>query len=190
MGPTGIELITEAVHALDAAKQKIADAEAALSAAKAALAQAHAGHAAAKEHLEKLVASGRCITNGCTHEHHTPTNGAKAVTNGTTNGKAAVLALKKTESKYAALDNTDMKIVWRIAFQLLADPVVDYAAYGERLWGPDVPFKTVKNRLSTNLAYLCKESIGVAEALGSNKYRINKAKLAEKSRLPVPEAAS
>lgn len=186
MGPTGIELIKQAVYAIDAAKQKIADAE-------AALARARGEHAAAEENLAKLVASGACITNGCTHEHHATTNGVQPVTNGTTNGvpsKVAAVTLKKTQPKFAALENKDMKIVWRIAFQLLADPVVDYAAYGERLWGPDVPFKTVKNRLSTNLAYLCKENIGVAEALGSNTYRINKAKLAEKSRLPVPEAAS
>jgi len=176
-GPDGIELIAAAVHAWEASKQKVADAEAMYRAAQA---EERATH----KRLTDLVAHGRCVETNGAHPHAPPA-GAKPRPNG------AALALKPTApctTPRYDLSDKKVPIVWRIAFQLLADPVLDYAAVGEQIWGPGLPLKTVKNRLSSNLAYLCKAEIGVATAVGSNTFKIDKEKLAEKSKLPVEAA--
>jgi hypothetical protein len=80
-----------------------------------------------------------------------------------------------------ALTDTTIPIAWRIAFMLLHDPVLDYRATADAVWGP-VDMMTAKNRVSTHLAYL--RRLGVITTLGSNGFKVDKAKLRELSGIP------
>lgn len=163
--PTGIERVKEAVYASDAAKQKVADAQ-------AALAMAQAEYRVAEANLASLIASGACAAD-CASLDHEHTNGH--VTNG------AVYAPARAKPLYALTDKAVPK-VWRIAFMLLADPILDYAYTSSTLWGP-CSKATAKNRVGAHLTHLKK--LGVIKSLGANKYAVDKAKLAEQSGLPT-----
>ncbi len=155
--PEGIELIAEAVHAWEAAKAKTATAEVTLH-------KARAEEAAAVERLRALVAAGRC-------DHPSDArHGIKGV-----NGAGP--------KPLVSIDDESVPKVWRIGFMLFADPVLDYQGTAERLWGPGLDKKTAKNRVNAHVTHL--KTLGVIETCGSNTFRVNPAKLAEHSGMPV-----
>ena len=104
-----------------------------------------------------------------------PSSAEKAKVNGTSQEKPKLIY---------ALDDKSIPIVWRIAFMLLVDPVLDYQSTAHAIWGPCDP-QTAKNRVNAHLTQLKKS--GVIESLGGNRYRVDKAKLVEESGLQLPE---
>ena len=79
-------------------------------------------------------------------------------------------------------------IVWRIAFQLLADPVMDYQRTAERLWGLNLNKGVAKNRVNAHITQLRK--MGVVTSLGNNRFAVNKELLAKHSKLPMTTEAA
>ncbi len=98
------------------------------------------------------------------------------------NGAAPGGAVKVKPPLYA-LDDENVPIVWRIAFTLLAHPVLDYQAVAATLWGPDLDKDKAKNRVNAHMSHL--KTLGVVTALGGNRYQVNKELLAKHSKLPV-----
>jgi hypothetical protein len=161
---TGIERIKQAVYAADATKQKVTEAE-------LALAKARAENQAAEEALASLVASGVCSPeNGCAHDSKVNLNGKHVV------------------KPLYALNDEDVPKVYRICYWLLANPILDYGAVAEGIWGPGLDATTAKNRVGAHLTQAKKLEIVVS--LGGNKYRVDTDALAKHSGLPVVEAAS
>lgn len=190
--PTGKEQVKAVVHGIDRLTALLNERLKDVAAKRQALAEANdafkmvqAQIADAEEHLERLLHLGQCSAeNGCTHmfgstSEPDPTRFSKMGAEVTERVPPAAPEKRALE----ILADTSKPISRRIALALLEHPILDYAGYGRVLWGPDVPFKTVKNRLSTNLAILCAK--GVAESLGSNRFRIDPSKLAEKASAPV-----
>lgn len=173
--PTGIEMIKDAVHGVERLARKVAEQEALvgekraeLAAHEAELLKRRAAVAAAERRLHSLVASGACATHGCTHGH-------EAVANTNSGGDVPEVPL-------VSLDDQSVSIKWRIAFMLLADPVLDYQKTAERLYGPLDP-TTAKNRVNAHVQVLRNE--GVVKTVGSNRFVVDRQKLAERSGLPV-----
>jgi hypothetical protein len=158
--PTNIELVVDAVHAVDRAKAKVED-------AKKALAKAEAERADAEARLAAIVATGACTKeNGCTHPH----------------GSIVAPALPRI-----TLEDKTVPIAWRIAFMLLENPVLDYQETARRLWGPLNP-TTAKNRVNGHMTIL--RNRGVVETIGSNRFSVDAAKLAELSGRSTAEVAN
>ena len=128
VAPAGKELVKEVVHEIDRLAAVVGEKEAVLrrkreelAKAEEDLASAKRDHAAADAKLEALLRGAVCAPeNGCAHEHVNGMHAQEA--NGVANGVYA-----KSKAKFAALEDKEKKIVWRIAFQLLDDPFLDYA---------------------------------------------------------------
>ena len=74
-------------------------------------------------------------------------------------------------------------ICWRIAFQLLDNPELDYQATAEAIWGPGLNKTVAKNRVNGHVTRL--RQLGIARSLGSNLFEINAIRLAEVSKIPL-----
>ena len=159
-----IELVRAAVYAADAAKRKVVDAE-------KALARAKAEHADAEARLAAFVTPTR-------RDHETP---SVSVTNDIGGATKAMMP-----KPIVALEDESVPKKYRIAFMLLADPVLDYQETAARLWPPTDP-KTAKNRVNAQVQQLRKEQI--VKTLGSNRFAVDAVKLAEKSGIPTAEAS-
>lgn len=110
----------------------------------------------AEQALVSLVASGACSgENACTH---------------------AVTAVPDP------LADKSVRIIWRIALMLLANPVLDYQMTALRLWGPSDRV-TAKNRVNAHMQQLRK--LGIVKTLGSNRFWVDVEKLAEKSGVAI-----
>jgi len=174
--PTGIEMIKDAVHGVERLARKVTEQEALvgekraeLAAHEAELLKRRAAVAAAERRLHSLVASGACATRGCIHGDEA------ANSNSNTTGDVPEVPL-------VSLDDQSVSIKWRIAFMLLADPVLDYQKTAERLYGPLDP-TTAKNRGNAHVQVLRNE--GVVKTVGSNRFVVDRQKLADRSGLPV-----
>lgn len=101
-------------------------------------------------------------------------------------------AAEMPEHLRAILQDESLAICWRIAKVLVEDPVLNYQATAEILYGPDVDKGVAKNRVNSHVSALKK--LGVVTALGSNHHEVDKVKLAEKlaelSGLPLPGEAA
>jgi hypothetical protein len=166
--PVGIDLVREAVHKLDASEKRIADQEAVvaqkranLASEEAVLAKLRAEHAQAEQRLADLISTGSCAHH---HDHVDPSNIVNPI---------------------VALEDKSVPIKWRIACMLLVDPILDYQETAARLWGSSDK-RTNKNRVNAHIQQL--RRLGVLRTLGSNKFEVDRAKLAELSGLPVDGA--
>ena len=172
--PTGIEKIKKAVYEADDAQRKVVEAE-------DVLAKAKREHAAAEARLAELVAAGACAgANGCSH-HDEPLAAE------TRTGEPATCVIAETEQKaLVALDDESVPKKYRIAFALLANPILDYQRTAEGIWGP-LAKGVAKNRVNSQMQTLKAEDI--VETLGQNRYRVNRERLAERSGIPIPRIA-
>lgn len=156
--PDGIDLIVAAARELEAARQQVQEAEAALD-------EARADEILAFQRLQELVNQGQCAGNHAPAQKR-PDSGSRS-------------------SRSSSFDDQRIPIIWRIAFMLLEDPVLDYQRTAERIWGPGVDKDVAKNRVNAQMARM--KNLGVAKTLGSRRYEIDRARLAEASGLPVPD---
>jgi hypothetical protein len=195
--PDGIALISDAVHGIDSLKAReevqrtaVAEARAVLEEREAELTKTAKQRLAAEDRLRALIASGACAAD-CGHDHgqakvQAPdigkSNGVNGVSHSKSNGTHA-----PSPKPLIALDDEDHPIVWRIAFMLYANPVLDYRATADALWGPGLSPAKLKNRIGAHLTHL--KTLGVVKSVGNNRYEVNAAKLAEHSGMPV-EATS
>lgn len=199
-------MIVDAVHGLDKLRAQLAEEEAAAGEARAEaerreakVAKTKAQVRAAEERIDTIMQLGSCAVHGCTHEHHShvepqAAESPKQHVNGTSNGAAshvngvAWTASTAPRKKRFALDDANVPRVWRIAFMLWNDEVLDYQATAKALWG-DIDKTTAKNRISSNLAFLKNAGV-IEETLGNNRFKINGEKLAARSKLPAFEEAT
>ncbi len=174
--PDGINSVIEAVHTLDLAKEKVTQLEGALSAAREDVEKADL-------RLRELVAHGVC-QDDCPPPK--AVNGAKEAA--TTDATTVVIPSKKAPQKQSVIVPEDTAICWKIAFRLLENPELDYQGTAEAIWGPGLDKKVAKNRVNAQVTRLKK--LGVASALGGNRLEIDAAKLAELSKIPIPEGST
>ena len=70
------------------------------------------------------------------------------------------------------IDNPLVSTLVRLAFLLLADPMLNYHGAAARIWGPGLTLDVAKNRISSLIAQLRK--LGVVESRGSNVFLIDR----------------
>jgi hypothetical protein len=75
-------------------------------------------------------------------------------------------------------------ICWRLGFQLLENPELDYQATAEAIWGPGLDKTVAKNRVNAHVTRL--RQLGIARSLGGNRFEINATRLAELSKTHAP----
>jgi hypothetical protein len=178
-------MIADAVHGIDRLKAELAACEAAEAEAIAEVERRRgetekkrAKLRLAESRLRDLIASGTCGPD-CGHDHST----VKSIAAPSESKPKPPLAPKpvKSPAKPKSKRYTG-PIAYRLAFMLLENPVLDYGRTAAALWGP-LDKRTAKNRISSQLAFLRKR--GIITTLGSNRYQVNAAKLAECSGMPV-----
>jgi hypothetical protein len=163
----GVERIKAAVREADQLAAREEESLRALQTAEADYERVREERVAADRRLSELIATGSCTD----HLGESP---------------AAPSPVSAAPSHPDIVNDPEAPKLWRIAFALLRNPKLDYAALGEVIWGAGVDAQTRKNRISSNLQQL--RTQGVAVRVGPNTYEIDPEKLAERSGLPVPEA--
>lgn len=167
--PKGVDLVIEAVHALDEAKKARLQVEIALQEAKTRESEA-------ESRLHELIAQGRCDHGPNPEPSPVPSNGS--TTSAKVNGRSVPLNL----------DDKTIPICWRIAWMLVAGPQLDYQQTAERIWGSGLDKTVAKNRVNAQVTRLKK--LGVAKTLGGNRFEIDRQKLEVLSKLPVSREAT
>lgn len=158
--PEGMQLIVDAVHRIDDAKARLAEAEKAVEEARAEVAQANAD-------LNALVAHGQCGSE-CEPAAQ----------------RQAAPPKEPPVDTGPSLDDESVKIVWRIAFQLWRDPVLDYQYVARMIWG-ELDKTKAKNRVNAHVTQLRKDNI--VKTLGGNRFELDVDRFREKCPVPVPE---
>lgn len=169
VAPQGIDLIREAVYAVDALKQQIADAEAVVVGLKA-------DHLNAEVRLSSLIASGACTPeNGCDRDH-----AAKSEAKIQPTSAPQMEPIRVVVKPIVSLTDETVPIQWRLAAMLLADPVLDYKRTAATLWGA-TDKRTAKNRVNGHIQRL--RYLKVVETLGSRRFRVDRDRFAKLSGL-------
>lgn len=169
--PEPVEQIAAAVHAWEEAKRSVEELQAALAEAELRAAEAKA--------LVGRIAAVMASQEPAPEQPHIAAFEAQ---------KSPIWKIKVTKSPYRSLiENPAVSICWRLAFILLEDPVLDYQKTAELFWGSGLDKSVAKNRVNAQMTRLRK--LDIVKTLGSNRYEVDRARLAEKSRLQVPEEA-
>lgn len=177
--PDGAELSLQAAFVVYEKRRTIADLEARLAEVQTQLADAKVALATAEQrHRDTLAVA------GCSDDLHSAP--APVRVTGALGGPAS--AAKPMSPGPSPADDVLLAIVWRLGWHILEAGVLDYGIAAERIWGPGVTAAAAKNRISTHLGYLKKAGV-ITDSLGHNRFAIDRAKLAEKSKRPMPEAS-
>lgn len=131
------------------------------------VARAQAEYEAARERLRSLIASGACNAS-CT------------------NAGPAVTPIIAGKPPLINLDDPKVAKLWRLAFMLLANPVLDYQATAQRFYKDAPDALTAKNRVNAHMSQLRK--LGIVKSIGERTFEIDRKRLAEKSKIPIEEA--
>ena len=177
--PEGLDQIRVAVRTADDLLRRVTQYDEAvtlkraeLAEAEAVLVKAKAAHRSAAIRLRDLVALGGSYASA--------QSTAPAVAELATDPPPPVAE----GPHFAWLAVKSLPIVWRIALMLADNPVLDYQGTARRLYG-ETDYLTAKNRVNAHIAELRK--MGLVETLGRNTFRVQRAKLIQRSKRPLPE---
>jgi hypothetical protein len=183
-------MLVDAVHGIDNLKAQLRADEAAVAEARAEADKREAKAAKTRSQLRgaeerlRAIAQLSICPDDCNHDHGKRVAPYQNGVNGTAYVAPDLFPSSSPKRRRISLTDETVPKVWRIAFMLYNDEVLDYRRTAEALWG-NIDKATAKNRISSNLAFL--RNAGIIEPKGSNRFTVNAAKLAEKSGIPVVE---
>jgi hypothetical protein len=87
------------------------------------------------------------------------------------------------ESLHKRLQIQHWRRYWQIAVAIVDGVPINYVGIAEKIWGP-INERDARNKLSSHLSHM--RRLGVVSVIGHDMYRVDRARLVERSGLQIP----